>query len=305
MGVTEDTKSTVYLRGETAQGIFVNFNNVQRTMRAKLPFGIGQTGKAFRNEITPGNFTFRTREFEQMELEFFCKPGTDLEWHKYWKDYCLNFLEELGLTGENLRYRDHKPEELAFYSKATTDIEYMFPMGWGELWGIADRTDYDLGVHQEHSKTDMRYFDPDTNEKYLPYVIEPSVGLDRLTLALINESYKMEELEDGTTREVFKIHPFLAPIKVTVLPLVKKIHGDKAQEIYRNLAKEFMVSYDESGNIGKRYRRADAVGTPFCLTVDDETINNGTVTLRDRDTMEQVTLKLEEVKDYINEAIKF
>ena len=305
MGVTEDTKSTVYLRGETAQGIFVNFNNVQRTMRAKLPFGIGQTGKAFRNEITPGNFTFRTREFEQMELEFFCKPGTDLEWHKYWKDYCLKFLEELGLTGENLRYRDHKPEELAFYSKATTDIEYMFPMGWGELWGIADRTDYDLGVHQEHSKTDMRYFDPDTNEKYLPYVIEPSVGLDRLTLALINESYKMEELEDGTTREVFKIHPFLAPIKVTVLPLVKKIHGDKAQEIYRDLAKEFMVSYDESGNIGKRYRRADAVGTPFCLTVDDETINNGTVTLRNRDTMEQVTLKLEEVKDYINEAIKF
>ena len=305
MGVTEDTKSTVYLRGETAQGIFVNFNNVQRTMRAKLPFGIGQTGKAFRNEITPGNFTFRTREFEQMELEFFCKPGTDLEWHKYWKEYCINFLDELGLSKENLRYRDHKPEELAFYSKATTDIEYMFPMGWGELWGIADRTDYDLGVHQDHSKTDMRYFDPDTNEKYLPYVIEPSVGLDRLTLALINESYKMEELEDGTTREVFKIHPFLAPIKVTILPLVKKIHGEKAQEVYRELSKHFMVSYDESGNIGKRYRRADAIGTPFCLTVDDETINNGTVTLRNRDTMEQVTLKLEEVKDYINEAIKF
>ena len=305
MGVTEDTKSTVYLRGETAQGIFVNFNNVQRTMRAKLPFGIGQTGKAFRNEITPGNFTFRTREFEQMELEFFCKPGTDLEWHKYWKEYCINFLDELGLSKENLRYRDHKPEELAFYSKATTDIEYMFPMGWGELWGIADRTDYDLGVHQEHSKTDMRYFDPETNEKYLPYVIEPSVGLDRLTLALINESYKNEELEDGTTREVFKIHPFLAPIKVTVLPLVKKIHGEKAQEIYRDLAKNFMVSYDESGNIGKRYRRADAIGTPFCLTVDDETINNGTVTLRDRDTMEQVTLKLEEVKDFIENKIKF
>ncbi len=305
MGVTEDTKSTVYLRGETAQGIFVNFNNVQRTMRAKLPFGIGQTGKAFRNEITPGNFTFRTREFEQMELEFFCKPGTDLEWHKYWKEYCINFLDELGLSKENLRYRDHKPEELAFYSKATTDIEYMFPMGWGELWGIADRTDYDLGVHQEHSKTDMRYFDPDTNEKYLPYVIEPSVGLDRLTLALINESYKNEELEDGTTREVFKIHPFLAPIKVTVLPLVKKIHGEKAQEIYRDLAKNFMVSYDESGNIGKRYRRADAVGTPFCLTVDDETINNGTVTLRNRDTMEQVTLKLDEVKAYIEEKIQF
>ena len=305
MGVTEDTKSTVYLRGETAQGIFVNFNNVQRTMRAKLPFGIGQTGKAFRNEITPGNFTFRTREFEQMELEFFCKPGTDLEWHKYWKEYCINFLDELGLSKENLRYRDHKPEELAFYSKATTDIEYMFPMGWGELWGIADRTDYDLGVHQEHSKTDMRYFDPDTNEKYLPYVIEPSVGLDRLTLALINESYKNEELEDGTTREVFKIHPFLAPIKVTVLPLVKKIHGEKAQEIYRDLAKNFMVSYDESGNIGKRYRRADAIGTPFCLTVDDETLNNGTVTLRNRDTMEQVTLKLDEVKAYIEDKIQF
>ena len=305
MGVTEDTKSTVYLRGETAQGIFVNFNNVQRTMRAKLPFGIGQTGKAFRNEITPGNFTFRTREFEQMELEFFCKPGTDLEWHKYWKEYCINFLDELGLSKENLRYRDHKPEELAFYSKATTDIEYMFPMGWGELWGIADRTDYDLGVHQEHSKTDMRYFDPETNEKYLPYVIEPSVGLDRLTLALINESYKNEELEDGTTREVFKIHPFLAPIKVTVLPLVKKIHGEKAQEIYRDLAKNFMVSYDESGNIGKRYRRADAVGTPFCITIDDETLNNGTVTLRDRDTMEQITLKLDEVKDYVNSKIEF
>ena len=305
MGVTEDTKSTVYLRGETAQGIFVNFNNVQRTMRAKLPFGIGQTGKAFRNEITPGNFTFRTREFEQMELEFFCKPGTDLEWHKYWKEYCINFLDELGLSKENLRYRDHKPEELAFYSKATTDIEYMFPMGWGELWGIADRTDYDLGVHQEHSKTDMRYFDPDTNEKYLPYVIEPSVGLDRLTLALINESYKNEELEDGTTREVFKIHPFLAPIKVTVLPLVKKIHGEKAQEIYRDLAKNFMVSYDESGNIGKRYRRADAIGTSFCLTVDDETLNNGTVTLRNRDTMEQVTLKLDEVKAYIEDKIQF
>ena len=305
MGVTEDTKSTVYLRGETAQGIFVNFNNVQRTMRAKLPFGIGQTGKAFRNEITPGNFTFRTREFEQMELEFFCKPGTDLEWHKYWKEYCINFLDELGLSKENLRYRDHKPEELAFYSKATTDIEYMFPMGWGELWGIADRTDYDLGVHQEHSKTDMRYFDPDTNEKYLPYVIEPSVGLDRLTLALINESYKNEELEDGTTREVFKIHPFLAPIKVTILPLVKKIHGEKAQEVYRELSKSFMVSYDESGNIGKRYRRADAVGTPFCITIDDETINNGTVTVRDRDTMEQITLKLDEVKDYVNKHIEF
>ena len=304
-GVTEDSKSKVYLRGETAQGIFVNFLNVQRTMRAKLPFGIGQTGKSFRNEMTPGNFIFRVREFEQMELEFFCKPNTDLEWFGYWKNYCIDWLKSLGLKNDNLRYRDHAKEELSFYSKATTDIEFLFPMGWGELWGIADRTDYDLGVHIEHSKTDMKYFDPDTNEKYVPYVIEPSVGLDRLTLALLNEAYKVEELEDGTTREVFKIHPFLAPYKVCVLPLIKKLHSEKAREVYAELAKDFMVSFDEAGNIGKRYRRADAVGTPFCITIDDETINNGTVTLRDRDTMEQVTLKLEEVKDYIENKIKF
>ena len=305
MGVTEDTKSIVYLRGETAQGIFVNFANVQRSMRAKLPFGIGQIGKSFRNEITPGNFIFRTREFEQMELEFFCKPNTDLEWHQFWKQNCLDFLESLGLSKENLRYRDHKKEELAFYSKATTDIEYMFPMGWGELWGIADRTDYDLGVHMNHSKCDLRYLDPETNEKYIPYVIEPSVGVDRLFLALLTESYKNETLSDGTTREVLKLHPFLAPYKVTVLPLIKKNHSEKALEVYEMLSKHFMTSYDESGNIGKRYRRADVIGTPFAITIDDETINNNTVTIRDRDTMEQITLSLNEVVKYIEERIKF
>ena len=305
MGVTEDTKSTVYLRGETAQGIFVNFNNVQRTMRAKLPFGIGQTGKAFRNEITPGNFTFRTREFEQMELEFFCKPGTDLEWFKYWKDYCMNFLKTLGLTDENLRMRDHAKEELAFYSKATTDIEYNFPIGFGELWGIADRTDYDLGVHMEHSKQDLRYLDPETNEKYLPYVIEPSVGLDRLILAVLTEGMQEETLENGDIREVLRLKPFLAPYKVAVLPLIKKNHADKAMEVYKDLSKYFMCTYDESGNIGKRYRRNDAIGTPFCITIDDETLNNGTVTLRDRDTMEQITLKVEDVKNYVEEKINF
>ena len=304
MGVTDDAKSKVYLRGETAQGIFVNFNNVCRSMRAKVPFGIGQTGKSFRNEITPGNFIFRTREFEQMELEFFCKPGTDLEWFNYWKQYCLNFLEDLGLKAENLRYRDHEKEELCFYSKATTDVEYKYPMGWGELWGIADRTDYDLSVHEKHSKTDLKYLDPETNEKYLPYVIEPSVGVDRLLLAILVDAYHEEELENDT-REVLKINPALAPYKVNVLPLAKKYHSEKANEVYNMLAKNFMTSYDESGSIGKRYRRADACGTPFCVTIDDETINNNTVTVRDRDTMEQITLKLDELVDYIEERIRF
>ena len=297
-GVTEDAKNKVYLRGETAQGIFVNFKNVERSMRAKLPFGIAQYGKSFRNEITPGNFIFRTREFEQMELEFFCKPNTDLEWFSYWKNYCIDFLKSLGINEENLRYRDHSKEELSFYSKATTDIEYKFPFGWGELWGIADRTDYDLGVHQEHSGEDLRYLDSETNEKYLPYVIEPSVGVDRLILTLLSDAYT-KELIDNEERIVLKIHPALAPVKVTVLPLMKKIHGEKAKEIYSSLSKYFSCSYDETGSIGKRYRRSDAIGTPFCITIDDETLNNNTVTIRDRDTMEQITLNLEELKDYI------
>ena len=303
IGVTEDSTSKVYLRGETAQGIFVNFNNVLRSQRAKVPFGIGQIGKAFRNEITPGNFIFRTREFEQMEYEFFCKPDTDLEWHKYFKEKCLKFLESLGLKEENLRYRDHSPEELSFYSKATTDIEFLYPMGWGELWGIADRTDYDLSVHEEHSKTELKYLDPETNEKYVPYVIEPSVGVDRLLLAVLCNSYEEEELENDT-REVLHILPSIAPYKACVLPLAKKYHGDKANEVYQELSKHFMTSYDESGSIGKRYRRCDAIGTPFCITIDDETINNGTVTIRDRDTMKQETIKLNEVVNYIEERIK-
>ena len=299
IGVTDDTKNTVYLRGETAQGIFTNFKNVERSMRAKVPFGIAQTGKAFRNEITPGNFIFRTREFEQMELEFFCKPGTDLEWFGYWKNYCMDFLRTLGLSSEKLRMRDHSKEELAFYSKATTDIEYLFPMGWGELWGIADRTDYDLGVHQESSSQDLRYLDPETNEKYLPYVIEPSVGLERLLLAILSDAYTEEEISENDSRIVLKINPALAPVKATILPLIKKVHGEKATEIYSDLCRKFQVNYDESGSIGKRYRRADAIGTPFCITVDDNTINNNTVTIRNRDTMEQETVKLEDLENYI------
>lgn len=304
MGVTNDTQSKVYLRGETAQGIFVNFLNVSRSMRTKLPFGIGQIGKAFRNEITPGNFIFRTREFEQMELEFFCKPGTDLEWFEYYKKYCLDFLKSLGIKDENLRYRDHEKDELVFYSAATTDIEYNYPMGWGELWGVADRTNYDLSVHEKHLKTELKYLDPETNEKYIPYVIEPSVGVDRLLLAILADSYTIEKLENDT-REVLKLHPALAPYKVAVLPLAKKYHGEKANEVFDMLSKNFMTSYDEAGSIGKRYRRCDAIGTPFAITVDDETINNNTVTVRDRDTMEQITLKLDEVVDYINKKIKF
>ena len=302
MGVTEESSNKVYLRGETAQGIFVNFLNVQRSMRAKLPFGIAQVGKAFRNEITPGNFTFRTREFEQMEMEFFCKPGTDLEWHEYYKKYCMDFLYNLGISKDNLRYRDHTKEELVFYSAATTDIEYNYPFGWGELWGIADRTDYDLNTHMEHSKQDLRYLDPETNEKYIPYVIEPSVGLDRLVLAILSDAYKVEELENDT-REVLKLHPALAPYKVCILPLNKKIHGPKAQELFNELSKKFMTTYDEAGSIGKRYRREDAIGTPFCITIDDNTLNNNTVTVRDRDTMEQVTINVDEIEKYISNKI--
>ena len=304
IGVTEDTKNKVYLRGETAQGIFVNFLNVQRSMRAKLPFGIGQIGKSFRNEITPGNFIFRQREFEQMEMEFFCKPDTDLEWFDYWRNYCMDFLKLIGLKEENLRFRDHKKEELSFYSKATTDIEYKYPQGWGELWGIADRTDYDLSRHMEHSKQDLRYLDPETNEKYIPYVVEPAVGLDRMLLAVLSDSYEEETLEDGTVREVMKIHPAIAPYKLAVLPLVKKYHGEKAKEIYNALKKEFMCTYDETGNIGKRYRREDIAGTPYCITIDEETLEKGTVTVRDRDTMNQETIKIEEITDYINKKIK-
>ncbi len=305
MGVTEDTKNKVYLRGETAQGIFVNFMNVQRSMRAKVPFGIAQIGKAFRNEITPGNFIFRTREFEQMEYEFFCKPGTDLEWFKYFEEYCMRFLKDLGIKEENLRLRKHKPEELVFYSKGTTDIEYNYPNGFGELWGIADRTDYDLTVHSNHSGKDLKYLDPETNEKYTPYVIEPSVGCDRLLLAVLCDSYEEETLEDGSTREVMHFLPSIAPYKVAVLPLMKKYHQEKAEEIYNMLSKEFMTSYDETGNIGKRYRRQDVIGTPYCVTIDEETLNNNTVTVRDRDTMEQVTIKVDELVDYIKEKVRF
>ena len=304
IGVTEDSTNTVYLRPETAQGIFVNFPAVQRSMRKKLPFGVCQIGKSFRNEITPGNFVFRTREFEQMELEFFCKPGTDLEWFAYWKDYCHKFLLNLGMKPENLRLRDHDPEELCFYSKATTDFEYLFPFGWGELWGVADRTDYDLGQHQTHSGKDMTYFDQETNEHYIPYVIEPSLGADRVALAFLVEAYDEEELADGDIRVVLHFHPALAPVKAAVLPLSKKL-SEKALELYDELAKEFPVDFDETGSIGKRYRREDEIGTPFCITYDFETENDGCVTVRDRDTMEQVRIPLSEVKAYIAERIKF
>ena len=304
-GVTEDNKSTVYLRPETAQGIFVDFLNVQRSMRLKVPFGIGQVGKSFRNEITPGNFIFRVREFEQMELEFFCKPGTELEWFKYYKEACRKFLLDLGIKEEDLRLRDHDKEELCFYSNATTDIEYKFPFGWGELWGIASRTDYDLKQHQEFSGVKQEYLDPDDNEKYIPYVIEPSLGVERLFLTILCNGYEKEELEGGDVREVMKLHPYLAPYKCAVLPLVKKYHSDKAMEVYKNISKKFMTSYDEAGSIGKRYRRQDAIGTPFCITIDDNSINEGMVTIRDRDTMKQDTIKLDEVEKYIEERIRF
>ena len=301
-GVIEDAKNTVYLRPETAQGIFVNFKNVQRTTRKKVPFGIGQVGKSFRNEITPGNFIFRTREFEQMELEFFCKPGTDLEWFDYWKAECKNFLLELGIKEENLRTRDHDKEELAFYSNATTDYEFKFLFGWGELWGIADRTNYDLGVHQEHSKTNLEYLDPETNEKYLPYVIEPSVGVERLLLAVVTNAYEAEDLGDGDIREVLHFAPSIAPYKVAVLPLVNKLN-DKAKELYQKLRKIMPCDYDTSGKIGKRYRRQDSIGTPFCVTVDFNTLEDETVTVRDRDTMEQVRVKISELANYLIDKI--
>ena len=304
IGVTEDSLNTVYLRPETAQGIFVNFNAVQRSMRKKLPFGVCQIGKSFRNEITPGNFVFRTREFEQMELEFFCKPGTDLEWFAYWKDFCHKWLLNLGMKGENLRLRDHDPDELCFYSKATTDFEFLFPFGWGELWGIADRTDYDLGQHQTHSGKDMTYFDQEMNEHYIPYVIEPSLGADRVALAFLVDAYDEEELEGGDVRVVLHLHPALAPVKAAVLPLSKKL-SDKALELYDDLAKEFPVDFDETGSIGKRYRREDEIGTPFCITYDFDTENDGCVTVRDRDTMEQVRIPMSEVKAYIKERLKF
>ena len=304
-GVTEDAKNTVYLRPETAQGIFVDFLNVQRSMRLKVPFGIGQIGKSFRNEITPGNFIFRVREFEQMEMEFFCKPGDELKWHQYYKDYCYNFLLSLGIKKENLRLRDHSKEELSFYSNATTDIEYKFPFGFGELWGIASRTDYDLTQHQRVSGVSQAYLDPETNEKYIPYVIEPSVGVDRMFLTVLCDAYDEEMLDNNETREVLHLHPYLAPYKVAVLPLAKKYHSEKAHEVWKSLASKFSCSYDEAGSIGKRYRRCDAIGTPFAITIDDETINNNTVTVRDRDTMEQVVVKLDELENYIKERIEF
>ena len=303
-GVTEDAKSELYLRPETAQGIFVNFANIQRTSRRKVPFGVAQIGKSFRNEITPGNFTFRTREFEQMELEFFCKPDTDLEWFAYWKDYCANFLYSLNMKKENLRLRDHAKEELSFYSKATTDFEYLFPFGWGELWGIADRTNYDLSQHMNHSGQSLEYFDPETNEKYIPYVVEPSLGADRVALAFLVEAYDEEEIGEGDTRVVMRFHPALAPFKAAVLPLSKKL-SEKASALADELSKSFMVDYDEAGSIGKRYRREDEIGTPFCITYDFDSENDGCVTVRDRDTMEQVRIPIADVKNYISEKLEF
>ncbi len=305
-GVTEDSTNTLYLRPETAQGIFVNFKNIARTSRKKIPFGVAQVGKSFRNEITPGNFTFRTREFEQMELEFFCKPGTDLEWFYYWKEYCANFLYNLGIAKENLRLRDHDPEELCFYSKATTDFEFLFPFGWGELWGIADRTDYDLTQHQNHSGEPMDYFDPETNEKYVPYVVEPSLGADRVTLAFLVEAYDEEviDAEKNDTRVVMHFHPALAPFKAAVLPLSKKLSAE-AGEVYTKLAKSFMVDFDDAGSIGKRYRREDEIGTPLCITYDFESQEDHCVTVRDRDTMEQVRIPIDQLESYIAEKIAF
>ncbi len=303
-GVTEDSASELYLRPETAQGIFVNFKSIQRTTRKKLPFGVCQIGKSFRNEITPGNFTFRTREFEQMELEFFCKPGTDLEWFHFWKDYCEQFLYDLGMNRENLRLRDHSPEELCFYSKATTDFEYLFPFGWGELWGVADRTDYDLTQHANHSGESMEYFDPETNEKYIPYVVEPSLGADRVALALLCDAYDEEELSEGDTRIVLRLHGTLAPFKAAVLPLSKKL-SEKAGELYDELSKYFNIDFDETGSIGKRYRRQDEIGTPVCITYDFDSLEDGCVTVRDRDTMQQQRIKIEDVRAYIEKCIEF
>lgn len=304
-GVLEDAKSTIYLRPETAQGIFVNFKNVQRTMRKKLPFGIGQIGKSFRNEITPGNFIFRTREFEQMELEFFCKPDTDLEWFQYWRGYCKDFLLNLGIKEENLRLRDHDAEELCFYSKATTDFEYRFAFGWGELWGVADRTNYDLTQHMNHSGKSMEYFDPEENRKYIPYVIEPSLGVERLFLSIVTEAYDEEvvDAEKNDTRVVMHFHPALAPYKAAILPLSKKLSA-KAQEVYAQLSKKFMIDFDDTGSIGKRYRRQDEIGTPFCITYDFDTLEkDNCVTVRDRDTMEQVRIPIADLEAYLSEKV--
>ena len=309
-GVTEDSKSEIYLRPETAQGIFVNFKNVQRTTRKKIPFGIAQIGKSFRNEITPGNFIFRTREFEQMELEFFCKPGTELDWFEYWKNFCVNWLKQLGLKEENMRIRDHEKEKLSHYSNATSDIEFVFPFGWGELWGIASRTDFDLSAHQRVSGENLEYFDQQTNEKYIPYVIEPSLGADRSVLAFLVDAYDEEEIAEGDVRTVLRLHPALAPFKCCVLPLSKKLNN-KAQEIWTELSKDFMVDFDDAGSIGKRYRRQDEIGTPLCITVDFETVGDdktgadNCVTVRDRDTMEQVRIPITELKEYITKKIVF
>ncbi len=303
-GVTEDSTSTLYLRPETAQGIFVNFKNICRTSRKKVPFGVCQIGKSFRNEITPGNFTFRTREFEQMELEFFCKPDTDLEWFAYWRAFCKKWLLDLGMEEESLRLRDHDPEELSFYSKATTDFEFLFPFGWGELWGIADRTDYDLTQHANHSGENLEYFDQEANEKYIPYVVEPSLGADRVTLAFLCNAYDEETKENGEARTVLHFHPALAPIKCAVLPLSKKL-AEPAQAIFSDLAKTFMADYDDAGSIGKRYARQDEIGTPFCVVYDFESENDGCVTVRDRDTMESVRMPISEVKAYIENKIEF
>ncbi len=303
-GVTEDSQSEIYLRPETAQGIFVNFKNVLRTSRKKIPFGIGQIGKSFRNEITPGNFTFRTREFEQMELEFFCKPGEDLEWFEYWKDFCKDWLIQLNMNPDYIRLRDHEKEELSHYSKATTDFEYQFPFGWGELWGIADRTDFDLKQHSEYSGIELNYQDPITNEKYIPYCIEPSLGVDRVTLAFLVDAYQEETLEDESSRTVLKLHPTLAPYKAAILPLTKKL-SEEARSLFAELAKKFMIDYDESGSIGKRYRRQDEIGTPFCITYDFDTLQDQSVTIRDRDTMKQERVKIEKLEQYIREKIEF
>ena len=303
-GVTEDSSSTLYLRPETAQGIFVNFKNIARTTRKKIPFGVAQVGKSFRNEITPGNFIFRIREFEQMELEFFCKPGTDLYWFEYWRGFCKKWLLDLGMTEEHLRLRDHDKDELCFYSKATTDFEFLFPFGWGELWGVADRTDYDLTQHANHSGESMEYFDPETNEKYIPYVIEPSLGADRVLLAFLCDAYDEEQDERGDTRVVLHLHPALAPFKAAVLPLSKKL-SEKATEVFSDLAADFMVDFDDTGSIGKRYRRQDEIGTPVCITYDFDSLEDNCVTVRDRDTMAQKRIPISELKAYIAESVKF
>jgi glycine--tRNA ligase len=303
-GITEDSKAVVYLRPETAQGIFVNFKNVQRTSRKKIPFGIGQIGKSFRNEITPGNFTFRTREFEQMELEFFCEPDTDMEWFHYWRQFCKDWLISLGMKEEEMRLRDHDPEELSFYSKGTTDIEFLFPFGWGELWGIADRTDYDLGRHQEISGEPMEYFDDEKKEKYIPYVVEPSLGADRVTLAFLCGAYDEEELEGGDVRTVLRFHPFLAPVKVAVLPLSKKL-GEGAEKVFAELSKDWNCEYDDRGAIGKRYRRQDEIGTPYCITYDFDSETDGMVTVRGRDSMEQERVAISELRNYFRDKFEF